>query len=49
MPTAERRLVEELFPQMGDAVEYWAADGIERAMSRYNRRKPAEAPPESPE
>jgi len=43
MPPDERRLVEEQFPLMGEAVECWAADGIERAMARYNRRR---KPPE---
>jgi PTH1 family peptidyl-tRNA hydrolase len=38
MPLAERRIVAELFPLMGEAVECWAAEGIERAMARFNRK-----------
>jgi PTH1 family peptidyl-tRNA hydrolase len=32
----ERRLVEEQFDTMCDGIECWVADGIERAMSRFN-------------
>lgn len=38
MPADERRAVEALFPLMGEAVECWAAEGIERAMARYNHK-----------
>jgi peptidyl-tRNA hydrolase, PTH1 family len=33
----ERRALEELLDPMAEAVECWLADGIERAMSRFNR------------
>jgi PTH1 family peptidyl-tRNA hydrolase len=33
----ERRAIEELLDPMAEAVECWLADGIERAMSRFNR------------
>jgi peptidyl-tRNA hydrolase, PTH1 family len=33
----EHRAIEELLDPMAEAVECWLADGIERAMSRYNR------------
>ena len=33
----ERRALDELLDPMADAVECWLADGIERAMSRFNR------------
>jgi len=42
MSDDERRLVEALFPLMGEAVECWAAEGVERAMARFNRRKKVE-------
>lgn len=38
MPRADRRLVDELLPEMCDAVECWMTDGIEQAMARFNRR-----------
>ena len=33
----EREALDELLPVMGDAVECWIEEGIERAMSRFNR------------
>ena len=33
----ERRVIEDLLDPMAEAVECWLADGIERAMSRFNR------------
>jgi peptidyl-tRNA hydrolase, PTH1 family len=33
----ERRALEELLDPMAEAVECWLAEGIERAMSRFNR------------
>ena len=33
----ERQTLEALLPAMGDAVECWLDEGIERAMSRFNR------------
>jgi PTH1 family peptidyl-tRNA hydrolase len=33
----EQRAFDELLDPMADAVECWMAEGIERAMSRYNR------------
>ena len=38
MPRAERRAVEELFPDMCEAVECWMSVGIEAAMARFNRK-----------
>ncbi len=38
MPRADRRVVDELMPEMVEAVECWMAEGVERAMARYNRR-----------
>jgi PTH1 family peptidyl-tRNA hydrolase len=32
----------DLLPQMGDAVECWIAEGIERAMNRFNKKPRAE-------
>ncbi|MBA2626773.1 MAG: aminoacyl-tRNA hydrolase [Gemmatimonadales bacterium] len=34
----ERTAVQEQFETMAEAVECWAADGIERAMTRFNRK-----------
>ena len=39
MPLDERRLVTEALPLMGEAVECWVAEGIERAMARFNRKQ----------
>ena len=33
----EQRVLDELLDPMADAVECWLAEGIERAMSRFNR------------
>jgi PTH1 family peptidyl-tRNA hydrolase len=33
----EQRLFDELLDPMADAVECWLAEGIERAMTRFNR------------
>jgi len=47
METEERRAVEELLPLMCEAVECWMAEGIDKAMARFNRKaKPAEDDPE---
>ncbi|HXY70159.1 MAG TPA: aminoacyl-tRNA hydrolase [Gemmatimonadales bacterium] len=40
MPRAERAAVEDLMPEMCEAVECWMTEGAERAMARYNRRVP---------
>ena len=45
LPREDDRLFEALIDEMCDAVECWAAEGIEKAMARYNRR--ARAEPES--
>lgn len=43
MEREERRIIEELLPVMCEAVECWMAEGIEKAMARFNRKaKPAE-------
>ena len=41
MPREDRTLVEDLVPDMMDAVECWMTDGIETAMNRYNRKTKA--------
>jgi peptidyl-tRNA hydrolase len=33
----ERRAIEELLDPMAEAAECWLTEGIERAMSRFNR------------
>ena len=33
----ERRAIEELLDPMAEAVECWLLEGVERAMSRFNR------------
>ena len=43
MPRDERRTIEELMPTMCEAVECWMAEGVERAMTRFNRRVPKDA------
>jgi len=35
----EAATLRELVPQMGDAVECWVAEGIQRAMNRFNQKK----------
>jgi len=37
LDSEERRVIEELLDPMTEAVECWLADGIEQAMSRFNR------------
>jgi PTH1 family peptidyl-tRNA hydrolase len=39
LPREERMLVKEIMPVMCEAVECWAAQGIERAMALYNRKQ----------
>lgn len=39
LPRDERVLVKDLMPMMCEAVECWAAQGIERAMATYNRKQ----------
>ncbi len=34
----EREAIEALLPEMCEAVECWMGDGIERAMTRFNRK-----------
>ncbi len=36
---SEARTLSELLPEMGDAVDFWVAEGIERAMNRFNQKK----------
>ncbi len=36
---SEARTLSELLPEMADAVECWVADGIERAMNRFNKQQ----------
>ena len=35
----ERESVMEVIPRVGEAVEMWVREGVERAMSTYNRKK----------
>lgn len=37
LPTADRRAVLDLLPELEDAVELWLREGTEVAMNRYNR------------
>ena len=41
MPREDRRLVDDLLPEMADAAGCWMQDGIETAMNRYNRKTKA--------
>jgi PTH1 family peptidyl-tRNA hydrolase len=41
LPRADRDLVKDLLPEMCEAVECWAAMGIERAMATYNKKQTA--------
>ncbi len=43
MPRADRVAIEELMPAMCEAVESWMSEGVERAMTRFNRRVQKEA------
>lgn len=36
-PRDEREVIEGMLDPMADAVECWAAEGIERAMTKFNR------------
>lgn len=36
---AETGTLRDLLPEMADAVECWVAEGIQRAMNRFNRKK----------
>jgi peptidyl-tRNA hydrolase, PTH1 family len=47
MKKAELLAASEMIAEAGDAVELILSQGLEAAMNKYNRRKPAE--PESPE
>lgn len=38
LPREERRIVEDLLPQMCEAVEVWMTEGVEPAMARFNRK-----------
>ncbi len=35
----EARTLSELLPEMADAAECWVAEGIERTMNRFNKRR----------
>jgi PTH1 family peptidyl-tRNA hydrolase len=41
MPRSERDAVTALVPEMCEAVECWAARGIQRAMTEFNHRPPS--------
>lgn len=43
LPPEEREAVVALLPVMGDAIECWMTDGVERAMALFNRRPAADA------
>ena len=40
----DRKLVDDLIPEMCEAVECWVAQGIERAMAAFNRKRGEAAP-----
>jgi len=42
LPPEEREAVTALLPAMGDAVECWMSEGVERAMALFNRRPTAD-------
>jgi PTH1 family peptidyl-tRNA hydrolase len=42
LPPDERQAVTDLLPAMGDAVECWMTEGVDRAMALFNRRPAAE-------
>lgn len=42
LPPDERQAVAGLLPAMGDAVECWMSEGVDRAMALFNRRPAAE-------
>jgi hypothetical protein len=47
MKKAELEVASEMIAEAGDAVEMILKQGIDAAMNKYNRRKPAD--PEDPE
>ena len=46
LPREDDRLFEELIGEMCEAVELWVAEGIDKAMARYNKRARTETEPE---
>src|SRR5579859_3405067 len=49
MKKAELEVAAEMVGEAGDAVEMILANGIEAAMNKFNRRKPAEPEADEPE